>query len=202
MSARVFAWRAVALLVLSSACERHEVPSRGVRAARDATAPSAVPSVSSAPSVVVPVPALELGRLELATFADDDLDLPYFLAHLSEVANSVALDGPLRGYIALPVWRNPSAPYNARVMENVLALAWFYTADRPWNRYRAEPALRVRPSPRRRSRIGFRCRRPTGEFSEYGAAVWGLPPTAFATKFMGEVLALLHGPTRRSTQVS
>jgi hypothetical protein len=159
---------------------------RGRGGARGATPSS---SASSAKEVAPPVHTLDLGALSPTAFADDELDVPFYLAHLSEVANSIALDGPLRGYIALPVWRQPSAPHNARVMESLLSLAWFYTTDRPWNSYRHDPALRARIE----AALEFWCTEQAvdGTFSEYALNERGLPPTAFATKFVGEALRLL-----------
>ena len=88
----------------------------------------------------------DLGRLSVNDFRDDELDLPYYLANFHRVANSVALSGPRRGFIDIPVWRDrkDNEPYNARIMESILSLAFFYTADRPWNSYRGDPALRAR----------------------------------------------------------
>jgi hypothetical protein len=161
----------------------------------DSAAPEAPnfarPAQAAASAGAEPVPAVDLSRIDPASFSDEELDLPYFLAHFSEVANSVALDGPERGFIALPVWRTPSAPFNARVMENVLALAYFYTLDRPWNPYRGSPAVRARLEAA--LEYWLQLESPEGLFSEYGVAQWGLAPTAFATKFMGETLTLLRG---------
>jgi hypothetical protein len=79
-------------------------------------------------------------------FKDEELDLVFYLGHFAEVANAVVAEGETKGFLNMPVWRSPSAnrPYNARVMENHLALAFFYCTDRPWNVYRAVPAVRVR----------------------------------------------------------
>ena len=88
----------------------------------------------------------DLSKLSPSDFRDDELDLPYYLAHFHRIANSVALSGPRRGFIDIPVWRDlkDNAPYNARIMESILSLAYFYTLDRPWNPYRGDQALRAR----------------------------------------------------------
>ncbi|AHG93130.1 hypothetical protein J421_5595 (plasmid) [Gemmatirosa kalamazoonensis] len=136
----------------------------------------------------------DLSKLSPAAFRDDELDLPYYLAHFQRLANAVALDGPRRGFIDVAVWRSPkdNKPYNARIMENVLALAYFYTLDRPWNPYRGDTAVRARLE----AALDFwvRSESPDGRFSEYAPEQWSLAPTAFATKFMGETLRLLHDP--------
>ena len=142
-----------------------------------------------------PVAPADLSRLSPSDFRDDELDLPYYLAHFHRLANSIALDGPRRGFIDIAVWRSPAdnQPYNARIMENILSLVFFYATDRPWNRYRGDPALRARLE----AALDFwsRSQSPDGRFSEYASERWGLAPTAFATKFMGEALRLLRrGP--------
>lgn len=144
---------------------------------------------------VAPVRPADLSRLTPAAFRDDEVDLPYYLANFHRIANSVALDGPKRGFIDIPVWRNAAdnQPHNARIMENILSLAYFYCTDRPWNPYRGDPALRARLE----AALDFwvRSQNDDGRFSEYAPKRWGLAPTAFATKFMGEALRLLqNGP--------
>ncbi len=46
-----------------------------------------------------------------------------------------------KGFINISVWRAPvdNKPYNARIMENILSLAYFYCTNRPWNVYYAPP---------------------------------------------------------------
>jgi hypothetical protein len=142
-----------------------------------------------------PVRPADLSRLSVDDFRDDELDLPYYLANFHRVANSVALSGPRRGFIDIPVWRDlkDNQPYNARIMENILSLAYFYCTNRPWNPYRGDPALRARLE----AALDFwaRSQSPDGRLSEYAPQQWSLAPTAFATKFMGESLRLLRdGP--------
>lgn len=138
-----------------------------------------------------PVPAVDLSTLKPADFTDEELDIPYYLQHFARVANSVVMDGPARGFIGLPVWRDrqDNKPYNARVMENHLALAFFYCTDRPWNPYFRLPQVRERLE----AVLEFWCgmQNPDGRFSEYRDKGWNLPATAFATKFMGRTLELL-----------
>lgn len=142
-----------------------------------------------------PVRPADLSRLTPAAFRDDEIDLPFYLANFHRIANSVALDGPKRGFIDIPVWRNAvdNQPHNARIMESILSLAYFYCTDRPWNPYRGDPALRARLE----AALDFwvRSQNDDGRFSEYAPKRWGLAPTAFATKFIGEALRLLKsGP--------
>ncbi len=130
-----------------------------------------------------------------ADFDDGELDLPYYLSHFHRVANAVEMDGPGRGFINISVWRRPkdNKPHNARIMENILALAFFYCTDRPWNVFYAELDLRQRLE----AALNFWCgiQNGDGRFSEYGPGNWNLAATAFATKFMGQTLHLLDsGP--------
>jgi hypothetical protein len=140
-------------------------------------------------------PSVDLSKLRPADFDDDELDLPFHLFHFHRLAGSVLMDGPDRGFITLPIWRpaNGNKPYNARIMESILSLAFFYATDRPWNSYSGSPALRARLE----AALDFWCRvqAPDGKFSEYAPQGWNLAATAFATKFMGQTLTLLSkGP--------
>jgi hypothetical protein len=141
------------------------------------------------------VPPVDFSKLRPSDFSDDELDIPFYLAHFHRVANSVVETGEDRGFINIAVWRGvqDNKPYNARIMENILSLAYFYSTKRPWNQYYASPAVRVRLQ----AALDFWCRiqSPEGKFSEYGPQRWNLAATAFATKFMGETLRLLEaGP--------
>jgi hypothetical protein len=143
----------------------------------------------------VTVPPLDATKIRPSDFADADLDLPFALAHFARVANSVVTEGPNRGFINISVWRgtNQLHPYNARIMESILTLAWFYTAPQKWNQYRADPAVRAKLE----LALDYWCRlqSPDGKFSEYGPQQWNLASTAFAVKFISEALRLLKtGP--------
>ncbi|HEV2325678.1 MAG TPA: hypothetical protein VGS10_17135 [Terracidiphilus sp.] len=142
-----------------------------------------------------PVAPIDPPKIHPSQFDDADLDMPYALVHFAEVANSILLDGPHRGWISLSVWRGTSNChwYDARIMENILSLAWFYTAPRPWNPYRGNPELRYRLE----LALQFWCgiQNDDGRFSEYGPQQWNLAATSFAVKFMSEALRLLKdGP--------
>jgi hypothetical protein len=138
---------------------------------------------------------VDLATVKPADFNDDELDLPYYLAHFHLLANSVVELGEHRGFFDLSVWRaqQDNKPYNARIMENILSLSFFYVTKRPWNQYYGTTAVRLRLE----AALDYWCRlqNPDGRFSEYGPQQWNLAATAFATKFMGESLALLkNGP--------
>jgi len=141
------------------------------------------------------IPDIDLSKFKPSDFTDDELDIPYYLKHFHTFANSVVETGPDKGFINISVWRSSEVnkPYDARIMENILSLAWFYCTKRPWNIYYASPALRLRLE----AALSFWChiQNTDGRFSEYGPQQWNLPATAFSTKFMGETLRLLKsGP--------
>lgn len=141
------------------------------------------------------VAPVELSSISPADFSDDELDLPYYLAHFHTLVNSVRMTEPNRGFIDLPVWRETQhqEPYNARVMENILSIAFFYTTDRPWNPYFADAAVRARLEAALEYWVEMQSE--DGCFSTYGPQRWLLSPTSFATKFIGEAIQLLHdGP--------
>jgi hypothetical protein len=148
-------------------------------------------AAATASAAFRPLPGFDPSTIKPATFADAELDLPYYLVHFPRVANAVVADGPDRGFINIHVWRSPkdNQPYNARIMESILSLAFFYTAKRPWNPYYAAPGLRDRLE----ASLDFwvRIQSPSGAFSEYKPQAWNLAATAFATKFMGQTLRLL-----------
>ncbi|MGB9288336.1 MAG: hypothetical protein WCC31_06485 [Terracidiphilus sp.] len=150
---------------------------------------------TAAPAAVPEVPPFDPSRVRPADFSDADLDMPYNITYLSRIANAVETDGPDRGFINISVWRGTSQlrPYNARIMESILTLAWFYASPRKWNQYYANRALRARLE------LALECwcnlQSPDGKFSEYGPQQWNLPATAFAVKFISEALRLLKtGP--------
>jgi len=142
------------------------------------------------------VPPFDPMTVNPALFEGQEHVWAYHLVHLPTVANAVVMEGEHRGFIRIPVWRSQrdNQPYNARVLENHLPLAFFYTADRPWNPYRGHPALRARLE----AVLDFWCRsqHADGRFSEYGPEGWGLPATSFGIKMMGETLRLLDESKR------
>ena len=139
------------------------------------------------------VPAVDVSRIRARDFSDDEIDLAYHLVHFARLANAVRMSEPNRGFIELSVWRaeKDNQPYNARIMESILSLTWFYTAKRSWNPYRGHPALRARLEAAMKFWCGIQS--PDGRFSEYKPQGWNLAATAFATKFMAETLRLLKG---------
>ena len=122
-------------------------------------------------------------------------DIDYYIGHFHQLANAVVPSGQYRGFIDISVWRNPAdnEPYNARVMENITTLAWFYTREENRNPYYADPDLRDILEAALMFWVNMQ--NEDGRFSEYGDNRWNLAATAFATKFMGKTLEMLEtGP--------
>lgn len=146
------------------------------------------------------VPPADFSALTLAQFADHELEVPYHLRHFAQVANAVVETGPDRGFLALRVNREPvdNQPHNARIMENQLALAYFYTANRPWNPYRGSAAVRVRLEAMldRWARIQNQPGPADGDFdglwAEYSATNWSLAPTSFGVMHAAEAIDLVR----------
>lgn len=138
------------------------------------------------------VKQVELSKIDPASFEENEWFVPYYLKHFAAVANSVVDTGENRGYFDLSVWRGSQNhhTYNARIMEGILSLVWFYTTDRPWNIYYGDSALKKRIE----ASLQFWCKiqNADGRFSEYGVEQWSLAPTAFATKFVGQALWLIE----------
>lgn len=148
------------------------------------------------PTTLPEVKEIDLSQIDPSLFSEEEWFVPYYLEHFATVANSVVDTGEHRGFFSLSVWRGAHNhhTYNARVMEGILSLVWFYCTDRPWNVYHGDPALKKRIE----ASLQFwsKMQHPDGRFSEYAVDRWGLAPTAFATKFIGRALWLLdkQGP--------
>jgi hypothetical protein len=143
-----------------------------------------------------PVPAADFSRIKFSQFADHEIEVPYFLRHFAQVANSVVETGEHRGFLDLKVNREPvdNQPYNARIMEMQMALAYFYASDRPWNPYRGSVAVRVRLEAMLARWVGIQA--PQGHaydglFAEYSATNWSLAPSSFGARAAAETLDLI-----------
>ncbi|MFE3451855.1 hypothetical protein ACFXJ8_23335 [Nonomuraea sp. NPDC059194] len=120
------------------------------------------------------VAALPTGRAEALALAtlppgapDRRLFAPAeqrFATYLTTLAPMVH-DMDASGFFAGGWWRNPAAPYNARVQEHVYTLAWFLTQQRAWNPYAGEPAHPPGPAergPQQGGSLAARRREPVG----------------------------------------
>jgi len=145
------------------------------------------------------VPPANFSALSLSQFADYELEVPYYLFHFAQVANAVVETGTDRGFLNIKVNREPvdNQPYNARIMEMQAALAYFYTANRPWNSYYGNYAVRVRLEAMldRWTRIQNQPGSADGDFdglyAEYSWNNWSLAPTGFGVRAAAEALHLI-----------
>jgi hypothetical protein len=141
------------------------------------------------------VPPVDLSHLRPADFQDNDLDMPFYLAHFKELADGVVESGPERGFIGVAVWRSVgnNKPYNARIMESILSLTYFYTLKKPWNPYYGSHAVRQRLEAAMEYWLSLQ--NPEGRFAEAAPQRWNLAATAFSTKFITRSLTLIKdGP--------
>ncbi|MFE5323205.1 hypothetical protein ACFQ88_31450 [Paenibacillus sp. NPDC056579] len=161
---------------------------------------SKITEASAAYTAVVPAP--DFSRIRPDDFADDDYisphvwpsdrrGIPYYYKHFHTVANAVRLEEPHRGFIDLVVHRSPehNFPYNARVQENHLWFAYFYTNPAPWNMYYGMPQVQHRLEAILEHLLTLQG--PKGAFSEYSPEGYNLPGTSFALQFLGQTVRLL-----------
>lgn len=153
---------------------------------------TAVPSLTNSP------PKSQFASHELY-FSDSTYEVPYYLRHFAQVANSVVettftTNGVTypRGFLNIKVNRNvaDNMPYNARIQEMQLALAYFYCVDRPWNVYRGNAAVRDRLEAMLSRWVGMQ-HPTTGLFAEYSATNWSLAPTSFGAMAAAQALDLI-----------
>ena len=145
------------------------------------------------------VPPPNFSAISLNQFADHELEVPYYLYHFAQVANAVVETGTNRGFLDIKVNREPvdNQPYNARIMEMQEALAYFYAANRPWNFYYGNYAVRVRLEAmldrwtRIQNQPGSADGDYDGLFGEYSWNNWSLAPTGFGVRAAAETLHLI-----------
>lgn len=157
---------------------------------------------------VPPVPPVDFSTISVDDFEDEDFLSPlvwindrrhllYYFTHLHEVANAVRLEEPNRGFFDIIVHRNPAdnKPYNARVQENQLWLAYFYSRKADWNPYYGMPELRVRWEAAVEHFLTLQG--PNGLFSEYGYGQYNLAATSFGLQFLMQSIRLLNEAKER-----
>jgi autotransporter-associated beta strand protein len=133
------------------------------------------------------VPSVNFSAIQASQFTDQELEVPYFLNHFAQVANAVVETGTDKGFLNIKVNRDPAdnQPYNARVMEMQAVLAYFYTANRPWNPYYGNASVRVRLEAmldrwtKIQNQPGSTDGNFDGLFTEYSPSNWSLAPTSF-----------------------
>ncbi|MEW9554913.1 hypothetical protein [Nonomuraea sp. NPDC050783] len=176
--------------ILSAAVTAVLALTPAVPAAARATPPqrTPVPAVASGP--LPEVAPLDPATIDLADFTGLEQQLAPYLGNLARLANSVNDDSTTNhGYITCNCWRAGQGPNDARVMENVLTLAYFYTADRPWNPYHRDPALRVRLEAALRFMLGTQ--NADGSFPQGSGDLHSRAATGFALELYAVMLELL-----------
>lgn len=143
----------------------------------------------------LPIPQASFAAVSPGSVADQDLEYMKPLYWFSQVANSIVETGPTRGFIDIPVWRDPvdNEPYNARVLENHVALAYFYSTNKSWNPYYGNPQVRARLEATLEYWISLQ--NAAGQWPEYSATNYSLAPTSFGLRMTVRSLELLRsGP--------
>lgn len=147
------------------------------------------------PADWVAVPPVDFSNLKSADFADDELGLVKNLYYFHELASAVVESGPKRGFIQKKVWREPkdNQPFNARILENHVAFAYFYSTKKPWNPYYGSPAVKERLE----AILSYwlTLQNADGLFAEYAPDNYSLAPTSFGARTMARTLEILaDGP--------
>ncbi|MDF2937213.1 MAG: hypothetical protein K0Q90_2586 [Paenibacillaceae bacterium] len=149
------------------------------------------------------VPAPDFSLIDKDDFAYEDFisprvwnkdrrGIPYYYYHFHTIANAVRLTEPNRGFIDISVHRSPAVnfPYNARVQENHLWFAYFYTHSASWNIYYGMPEVKYRLEEVLEHLLSLQS--AEGAFSEYGWETYNLAGTSFAVQFLGQTVRLLN----------
>ena len=142
---------------------------------------AAMPSFATSEGTVLPlVDPLPAGEPDRTLFADNEQVFAAYLMILSPLANSVIDDDPdLFGWMEDGWQRMPNEPFNARIMEHVATLSWFYAHERPWNPYYLDPHLLGRLD----AALGYylSLQHDDGSYPEYAPDEHHLSPTGFGT---------------------
>lgn len=119
-----------------------ELNGKAVRAIQRGTK-STAPELKYVPDTVASTSA----SVDRSQFAVREQFLSRDLVTIARLSNQMDSDPDMDtwGWFNGNWWRTTTLfPYNARTMESVLTLAWFYTHDRVWNPYFKDPAVAIR----------------------------------------------------------
>ena len=137
------------------------------------------------------VPLLPAGAPVRTAFAPEEQLYAQFLAILAPMANDIDdSDTADRGFMGGGWWRNPNAPYNARVQEHVATLSWFYANSRPWNPYFRDAALLARLDAAVVHYLSLQ--QSDGSWPEYSRPEHSLSATAFGLGYLAKTLRNLR----------
>ncbi|NED95374.1 hypothetical protein G1H11_08600 [Phytoactinopolyspora alkaliphila] len=182
------------MTTLSSARRAAIVLTAGAMAVTGLTAATA--AADQTPAQLPAVAQFDPHSVRLTDFTGPEQTIAPYLALVAHVANGVVDDDPeLYGFIDCACWRvGVDAPTNARVQENALTMAYFYSMDRPWNPYYGDDALRLRLEAALTYWMSLQS--PEGAFPELPHDTRSRPGTAFSLDFLGRTLldVLDQGP--------
>lgn len=149
---------------------------------------TAAPSFATSEGTVLPlVEPLPDGAPDRTLFAENEQVFAAYLMILSPLANSVVDDDEdLFGWMEDGWQRLPNQPFNARIMEHVATLSWFYSHERTWNPYYLDPNLLGRLD----AALGYylSLQHDDGSYPEYSPTEHHLSPTGFGTVAQSAVL--------------
>ncbi|WP_154792021.1 hypothetical protein [Occultella kanbiaonis] len=160
------------------------------------------PAAATSAGTVLPlVTALGAGEPDRTLFDPSEQVYAAYLLILAPLANSVVDDDPDRyGWMEDGWQRMPNEPFNARIMEHVATLSWFYAHERAWNPYYLDQNLLGRLD----AALGFYLdlQHDDGSWPEYSWTEHGLAPTGFGTVALSAALRDLQAtdslPQRRT----
>ncbi|MEV0997032.1 hypothetical protein [Nonomuraea sp. NPDC050202] len=142
------------------------------------------------------VPVLAPGTAHAGIPSLPPVDRGLFAPHEQRFAPYLATLAPMvndmddSGFFAGGWWRNPAAPYNARVQEHVFTLAWFHANARVWNPYAGDAGLLAALD----AALGhyLSLQHADGSFPEYSRGQHGLAPTGFGIGYLAKTLSILR----------
>lgn len=147
----------------------------------------APPSTATSAGTVLPlVDPLPAGAPDRAAFEPDEQVFAAYLMILAPLANSVRDLDPSYGWMEDGWQRTPNEPFNARIMEHVATLSWFYANERTWNPYYLDDNLLGRLD----AALGYylSLQHDDGSYPEYSPTEHHLSPTGFGTVAQSAVL--------------
>ncbi|MDX8029242.1 hypothetical protein SK803_03430 [Lentzea sp. BCCO 10_0856] len=149
------------------------------------TGATAIGLLATLPASAHALPAPPPVTPDRRSFAPDE---QRFAQYLMLVSPMVA-DMNSSGFFGGGWWRNPNAPYNARVQEHVYTLAWFATQSRSWNPYRGNAQVLAALDAGLGHYLGLQ--HGDGSWPEYSRDQHSLAATGFAMGYLSKTNALL-----------
>lgn len=129
---------------------------------------------------------------------NDTRTIPYYYYHFHEVLNAVKMSEPNKGFIDAYLARNikDNKPYNARIQEAYLSIAYFYSRNEDWNVYYNDPEVKIRLEAVIEHTLSLM--REDGALPEYSYSNYSLAPTNFFLEFITQTVRLLKDEQERN----